>query len=189
MPERLPATIQKKVTQRLTYYQDLGIQLFYRNREAASAPSGAAISGCADANVPLATEAQFSNTTTPTEEPLPKTPTKTVIPAAPRVLTSPATQKIAILPKAPGTSLFDAVNKIPNDTLLKVREDLGDCKRCKLHSTRKTIVFADGNPKAELVFVGEGPGHDEDVQGLPFVGRAGKLLNQMIEAMGLQRKD
>jgi len=189
MPERLPAAIHEKLTQRLTYYQDLGIQLFCRNREAASAPSGAAISGCADANVPLATEAQFSNTTTPTEEPLPKTPTKTVIPAAPRVLTSPATQKIAILPKAPGTSLFDAVNKIPNDTLLKVREDLGDCKRCKLHSTRKTIVFADGNPKAELVFVGEGPGHDEDVQGLPFVGRAGKLLNQMIEAMGLQRKD
>jgi DNA polymerase len=58
-----------------------------------------------------------------------------------------------------------------------------------LHKGRNKIVFGDGNPKAELVFVGEGPGHDEDVQGLPFVGRAGKLLTQMIEAMGLRRKD
>jgi len=81
------------------------------------------------------------------------------------------------------------MNKISNDTLLKVREDLGDCKRCKLHKARKNIVFADGNPKAELVFVGEGPGADEDAQGLPFVGRAGKLLTQMIEAMGLRRQD
>src|SRR5204863_444639 len=67
--------------------------------------------------------------------------------------------------------------------------DLGECTRCKLHGTRRKIVFGDGNPKAELVFVGEGPGADEDAQGLPFVGRAGKLLTQMIEAMGLQRKD
>ena len=66
------------------------------------------------------------------------------------------------------------------------REDLGECTRCKLHTTRNKIVFGAGNPRAELVFVGEGPGHDEDVQGLPFVGRAGKLLTQMIEAMGLR---
>ena len=81
------------------------------------------------------------------------------------------------------------MDKIADDTLLKIREDLGECTRCKLHGTRHTIVFGDGNPKAELVFVGEGPGADEDAQGLPFVGRAGKLLTQMIEAMGLQRKD
>jgi len=81
------------------------------------------------------------------------------------------------------------MNRISNDTLLKVREDLGDCKRCRLHKARKNIVFADGNPKAQLVFVGEGPGADEDAQGLPFVGRAGKLLTQMIEAMGLRRQD
>jgi DNA polymerase len=91
--------------------------------------------------------------------------------------------------KASAPSLFEAVDKIVDDTLLKVRSDLGECTRCKLHSTRHTIVFGDGNPKAELVFVGEGPGADEDAQGLPFVGRAGKLLTQMIEAMGLQRKD
>jgi len=88
-----------------------------------------------------------------------------------------------------GPSLFESIDRIIDDTLLKVRSDLGDCTRCKLHSTRHTIVFGDGNPKAELVFVGEGPGADEDAQGLPFVGRAGKLLTQMIEAMGLQRKD
>src|SRR2546427_6857888 len=90
---------------------------------------------------------------------------------------------------AAGPSLFEAVNKIANDTLPRVREDLGECTRCKLHKGRNKIVFGDGNPKAELVFVGEGPGADEDAQGLPFVGRAGKLLTQMIEAMGLQRKD
>jgi DNA polymerase len=93
------------------------------------------------------------------------------------------------LPTSPGPSLFDAADKIMYDTLLRIREDLGECTRCKLHKHRHAIVFGDGNPKAELVFVGEGPGADEDAQGLPFVGRAGKLLTQMIEAMGLQRKD
>jgi uracil-DNA glycosylase len=81
------------------------------------------------------------------------------------------------------------MNRIANDTLLNIRDDIGDCTRCKLQKGRHTIVFGDGSPKAELVFVGEGPGADEDAQGLPFVGRAGKLLTQMIEAMGLQRKD
>lgn len=101
---------------------------------------------------------------------------------------SPAA-KLNLPPVATGPSLFESVNRIEGDTLLKIREDLGDCTRCKLHKTRTNIVFADGNPNAQLVFVGEGPGHDEDVQGIPFVGRAGKLLTQMIEAMGLQRKD
>jgi DNA polymerase len=88
-----------------------------------------------------------------------------------------------------GPSLFEAVEKVKDDSLLKIREDLGDCTRCKLHKGRNKLVFGDGNPKAELVFVGEGPGADEDAQGLPFVGRAGKLLTQMIEAMGLHRTD
>src|SRR5215510_1899029 len=96
-------------------------------------------------------------------------------------------RKIEPLRADTGLSLFET--KIENDTLLKIREDLGDCKRCRLHKTRHSIVFGDGNPNAELVFVGEGPGADEDEQGLPFVGRAGKLLTQMIEAMGLERKD
>ena len=62
-----------------------------------------------------------------------------------------------------------------------IQDDIGDCKRCRLHEGRKTIVFGSGNPAAKLVFVGEGPGQDEDEQGLPFVGRAGKLLTRMID--------
>ena len=68
-----------------------------------------------------------------------------------------------------------------NDTLLKIQEDIGDCKRCRLHEGRHKIVFGDGKAHAKLVFVGEGPGKDEDIQGIPFVGRAGQLLTQMIE--------
>jgi DNA polymerase len=71
-----------------------------------------------------------------------------------------------------------------------IRDDLGECTRCKLHKLgRKQIVFGVGNPRAELMFVGEGPGADEDEQGEPFVGRAGQLLNNMIKAMGLRRED
>jgi len=70
-----------------------------------------------------------------------------------------------------------------------INEDLGECTRCVLSRLgRKTIVFGEGNPDADLMFVGEGPGADEDEQGRPFVGRAGQLLNKMIEAMGLKRE-
>ena len=71
--------------------------------------------------------------------------------------------------------------------LQAIREDIGDCKRCALAAGRHSIVFGDGDPNARLMFVGEGPGADEDAQGLPFVGRAGLLLNNMINAMGLRR--
>jgi DNA polymerase len=67
------------------------------------------------------------------------------------------------------------------DTLIQISADIGDCTRCQLHKGRNKIVFGDGNPQAQLVFVGEGPGADEDAQGIPFVGRAGQLLTQMIE--------
>jgi uracil-DNA glycosylase len=78
----------------------------------------------------------------------------------------------------------------PVAALKLIREDLGDCTRCKLHQQgRKQIVFGVGNPRAELMFVGEGPGADEDAQGEPFVGRAGQLLNNMIKAMGIRRED
>lgn len=70
-----------------------------------------------------------------------------------------------------------------------IRSEIGDCKRCKLCKQRKNIVFGVGNPKAELMFVGEGPGADEDEQGEPFVGRAGQLLTKIIIAMGLKRED
>jgi len=164
MPERLPAALQEKLTERLTFYQDIGIQLFYRDR-------------CPQRLASL------------TEEiPLPKPVQKAQL-AKPSVEVRPAPPKPNAFPAASGPSLFEAMNKIPDDTLLKIHTDLGDCTRCKLHRGRTKLVFGDGNPKAELVFVGEGPGRDEDAQGLPFVGRAGKLLTQMIEAMGLQRQD
>ena len=101
----------------------------------------------------------------------------------------PASVPFIGLPILQAPSLFEAAERIEGDTLGRIREDIGDCTRCRLHRQRTNIVFGVGNPKADLVFVGEGPGHDEDVQGLPFVGRAGKLLTQIIEAMGLRRED
>jgi DNA polymerase len=75
-------------------------------------------------------------------------------------------------------------------SLVAIREDLGDCTRCKLHTLgRKQIVFGVGNPDADLMFVGEAPGADEDIQGEPFVGRAGQLLTRIIEAIGMKRED
>src|SRR5215475_6381145 len=75
------------------------------------------------------------------------------------------------------------------DTLDTIRADMGDCRRCKLAPSRTHIVFGSGNPNAELVFVGEAPGYDEDQQGLPFVGRAGQLLTKIIESIDIKRED
>jgi uracil-DNA glycosylase family 4 len=76
------------------------------------------------------------------------------------------------------------------ETLAAIREDIGDCTRCKLHRLgRRQVVFGVGNPNADLMFVGEAPGADEDIQGIPFVGRAGQLLTKIIEAIGLKRDD
>jgi|SRR5215472_7331751 len=180
MAGQIPENVQKKLTERLSFYQDLGIQLFYRDRnpsETLQNQRPLRPQGEMDRSSKLARE----------EPPLPKAPSR---PVFQKVAPSRAPKIVPLpLPAAPGPSLFDAADKITDDTLLRIREDLGECTRCKLHKHRHAIVFGDGNPKAELVFVGEGPGADEDAQGLPFVGRAGKLLTQMIEAMGLQRKD
>ena len=78
---------------------------------------------------------------------------------------------------------------LANETLDDIRRDLGNCTRCKLHPGRTNLVFGVGNPKARLLFVGEGPGRDEDLQGEPFVGPAGQLLTKIIEAIGLARED
>jgi DNA polymerase len=76
------------------------------------------------------------------------------------------------------------------EALRAIREDIGDCTRCKLHTLGRTqVVFGVGNPDADLMFVGEAPGADEDAQGIPFVGRAGQLLTKIIEAIGLTRDD
>jgi uracil-DNA glycosylase family 4 len=97
-----------------------------------------------------------------------------------------------VVAAGPGASLFDSPLPVIHDkpaALKAVREDLGDCTRCRLHQGRKNLVFGVGNVNAGIMFVGEGPGADEDAQGEPFVGRAGQLLNNMISAMGLQRAD
>jgi len=75
------------------------------------------------------------------------------------------------------------------ETLDTIQKDLGACQRCKLHKGRKHIVFGDGNPRAKLVLVGEGPGYEEDLQGLPFVGKAGQLLTKMLKAINLLREE
>lgn len=90
-------------------------------------------------------------------------------------------------PRSKGASL--PVFRAPDESLEAIREDIGDCKRCKLHEHRKTIVFGEGNPRAKLVFIGEGPGAEEDATGRPFVGRAGQLLDKIIAAIGLKRED
>jgi uracil-DNA glycosylase len=77
----------------------------------------------------------------------------------------------------------------PAARLAEIRDDLGDCTRCKLHGGRTNLVFGVGNPRARLMFVGEGPGAEEDARGEPFVGRAGKKLDEMIAAIGLRRED
>jgi uracil-DNA glycosylase family 4 len=84
-------------------------------------------------------------------------------------------------PQPPITVLSLPTIEPAQDSLLTILQDIGDCKRCGLHTARNKIVFGSGNEQARLVFVGEGPGADEDQQGLPFVGRAGQLLTQMIE--------
>jgi DNA polymerase len=107
----------------------------------------------------------------------------------------------AATPAAPPAPAAVAVEAAPpplapaNETLTQIREDIGDCKRCRLCEQRHKIVFGSGNEAARLVFVGEGPGADEDAQGLPFVGRAGQLLTQMIdgtaakEGLAIRRDD
>src|SRR5204863_7519785 len=83
-----------------------------------------------------------------------------------------------------------AVSRNAAEALAALRADIGDCTRCKLHGQGRTqVVFGVGNPEADLMFVGEAPGADEDVQGIPFVGRAGQLLTKIIESIGLKRED
>jgi uracil-DNA glycosylase len=158
MPASIPESLQQKIEERLRYYEDLGIRLFYRDRGACEVSA---------LNLPPV----------PSEAPDVSISEESFLPK-PKSKVAPS-----------GLSLFETIERVQDDSLLKIREDLGDCTRCKLHKKRNKLVFGDGSAKAQLVFVGEGPGADEDAQGLPFVGRAGKLLTQMIEAMGLQRKD
>ncbi len=108
-------------------------------------------------------------------------------------------RRIMLEPAIPKLVSFDDLAPLPESrvaaeekagALVAIREEIGDCTRCPLaYAGRRSIVFGDGDPNARLMFVGEGPGADEDVQGLPFVGKAGQLLNNMIGAMGLKREE
>jgi len=168
---------QQLLAARLQYYRDLGIYDFYRrdvNAPAGQAPPGA--NECSPARS-AGYQAYISETvpsgTAEEEEPV-------TMPVSTRVATP---EDMFAAPK-PETGAAD-----PAEALRLIKEDLGECTRCVLaRQGRKTIVFGEGNPNAELMFVGEGPGADEDEQGRPFVGRAGQLLNKMIEAMGLKRE-
>ena len=158
---------KEKLKSWLRYYEDLGIGPFYRDR----APRYVA-----------------------TEEPVAKTERKDSIEVvSAKTKTLPLVQAQAAIPKlhlvARGPSLFEAAERVEGDSLEGICGELAGCTRCKLHRRRTNIVFGVGNAHADLVFVGEGPGHDEDVQGIPFVGRAGQLLTQMIIAMGIKRDD
>jgi uracil-DNA glycosylase len=179
------AQLEEQVKDWLRYGADLGLAPFYRDRpplhaiaESATAPveshsvePSSAISVAVPAAMAAAAPARA--------------------PGAPIGVARSAAQKspaAAILPAA-APSLFESIERIAGDTLPRIREDIGDCTRCKLHKGRTKIVFGTGNPNADLMFVGEGPGRDEDLSGEPFVGRAGKLLTDMIKAMGLERAD
>jgi uracil-DNA glycosylase family 4 len=187
-----PDPVKQKLENRLRFYGDLGIRTFYRDREGDLAVTRAAAPRLEEVAVgPLGPASAQTVPHSPEEDILaPKKKTQLdaapVSPsAAPAVAASAA--KLEIMGNSP--TLFQAADRIEGDTLESISADIGECTRCKLHRKRNKIVFGVGNPHAELVFVGEGPGHDEDLQGIPFVGRAGKLLTQMIEAMGLRRDD
>ncbi|HMD84682.1 MAG TPA: uracil-DNA glycosylase [Terriglobia bacterium] len=179
---------RKELKAWLEFYQELGIEGFYRREP-----------GTVEARPSLEAAQPAQPATAPAPRPAPApAPARAATPPVPmRVTVGPDTGPRTpdfghiIRPPAPSFSLFEAApaRRSGPETLEQIREDLGDCRRCKLAPTRKTIVFGEGNPHAELVFIGEGPGADEDEQGLPFVGRAGKLLNRMMQTVGLKRED
>jgi DNA polymerase len=159
--------LRDALAERIRYYNELGIYDFYR-RESLAAEA---------AKRDVAIAAAFNTQPDSREE---------MSPRKSAVVAKPAEENIfAVIAEKAEQSLSD-----PVAALKLIREDLGDCTRCKLHQQgRKQIVFGVGNPHADLMFVGEGPGADEDAQGEPFVGRAGQLLNNMIKAMGLRREE
>jgi uracil-DNA glycosylase len=162
MPQALDPEVRRALADRIRYYHELGIYDFYR-REGRVSESTFAIQ---IAESPFQPE---------TREEMPARKSAAVM----------EDNILEVLTPRAEHSVTD-----PIAALKLIREDLGDCTRCKLHKQgRKQIVFGVGNPRADLMFVGEGPGADEDTQGEPFVGRAGQLLNNMIKAMGIRRED
>jgi len=168
MPHTLDPELRKALAERIRFYNELGVYDFYRrdvSDSMASVRQGAQI------------EVEEDQRQTGDE----MSPRKSAAVAMPVAVEE---NIFEVLASKPEHGVSDPVK-----ALKIIREDLGDCTRCALHKQgRKQIVFGVGNPKAELMFVGEGPGADEDEQGEPFVGRAGQLLNNMIKAMGITRE-
>jgi DNA polymerase len=172
LAQSLDSATREALLDRVRFYRDLGLTEFYRRPVApalaAQLSAGSATEQTLGAPV-LDSETWDSNSQTHSQEDHPIPPRKP-IPAPPQVAAAvPAADRAA--------------------ALQLIRDEIGDCTRCPLHAGRNKIVFGDGSPAARLMFVGEGPGADEDAQGLPFVGKAGQLLNNMIVAMGLKRED
>jgi DNA polymerase len=163
MPQSLSPDVRRALAERIRYYNELGIYDFYRRDV-----------------TPVADETATVNFIQP-EQREEMSPRKATV-AVPVVSEE---SMFAVIASKPEYGVADPVK-----ALKIIREDLGDCTRCRLHQQgRKQIVFGVGNPKTELMFIGEAPGADEDQQGEPFVGRAGQLLNNMIKAMGLEREE
>jgi len=168
VPRTLDPELRRALVERIRFYNELGIYDFYRWE-----PSGSVSSGKHAAKIEVEKDQRELG-----EQ---MTPRKATAIAMPIAVEENIFEVVAAKPEQ-GVS-------DPATALKIIREDLGDCTRCVLHKQgRKQIVFGVGNPKAELMFVGEGPGADEDQQGEPFVGRAGQLLNNMIKAMGITRE-
>ena len=176
MTARLSAENEEALRARIAYFRDLGIYDFYHRGR--STPDGTLI------------EAEVVTEVTASADSVSATVTQEDSAAAPAAVFDPEIALTMPSTSAPPVVSESAASSAPKDraaALRAIQEDIGACTRCALHKGRNTIVFGDGDPNARLMFVGEGPGADEDAQGLPFVGRAGQLLNNMIGAMGLRR--
>jgi uracil-DNA glycosylase len=175
LARQLDAATRDALVERIRFYRDLGLTEFYRR------PVEETAAQVIDA------EAQDNAGESRSAESVAK-----VVPSSPQAQTKPFMEEQAIPPRKPFPAQPPIADAVPAEdrvaALNVIREEIGECTRCALHKGRNKLVFADGDPNARLMFVGEGPGADEDAQGLPFVGRAGQLLNNMIVAMGLQRE-
>jgi uracil-DNA glycosylase len=190
VPDNLHSVDQTKRSRAeawLRYADDIGLGPFYASRGRAGIV-GTEIPGIDVSPAVYAAAPANIETWAEISAPAGDSSPATIDAAARRAPEFSMTPKAKSVPMVASPSLFE--ERIEGDTLERIHTDIGpNCTRCKLSKGRTKIVFGVGNPKADLVFVGEGPGRDEDAQGEPFVGRAGKLLTQMIEAMGLRRED
>ena len=173
------------------YFRDLGIHDFYRQGEPVFAEAGAGtVASVPEARVQAAAREPFAVPVAPfVNAPLVEERRPVSLPSRPDSLEPAIPTLVSFNDLAPlPESRVGAAHKA--DALRAIQEEIGDCTRCPLaYAGRHKIVFGDGDAKARLMFVGEGPGADEDASGVPFVGKAGQLLNNMIQAMGLKRED